>query len=211
GWSALGILFVVAPLVWPNVKPQPPVPSSIQKLYLPGKINVVEFADFECPFCRMLHPTLKKLVKEYEGRVNFVRLNMPLKSHEHAMDAAKGWVCGTAQNKKEPMADALFDAEDLSPIAIRRIAVSLGIDPTEFDRCVADPKTEAQIQAESKILKDAGFQGLPTTYVGGQALIGAQAEETFREAFADAERGDGSAGVPAPLFGAICILVLASF
>jgi len=205
-WIGLVALATAAPLVWPTFRPQPPVPQSIQQFYQSGKINVVEFADFECPFCRMLHPMLKKLVKEHEGKVNFVRLNMPLQRHEHAMDAAKGAVCAATQNKKEEMADALFESEDLSPTAIRRMAVALGVEPNAFDRCVSDPKTEAQIQQESKILKDAGFQGLPTTYVGAKGMVGALSEETFREAFAAAERGEGAEGIPAPAFIAVSLL-----
>jgi hypothetical protein len=119
------------------------------------------------------------------------------------MDAAKGAVCASAQGKKDQMADVLFDAEDLSPVAIRRMAVSLGVEPNEFDRCIVNPKTEAQIQAESKILRDAGFQGLPTTYVGARGMVGALGEDTFREAFAAAERGEGAEGVPPIAFGAL--------
>lgn len=199
-WIALGAIALVAPLVWPKVRPLPPVPPAIAAYYQPGKINVVEFADFQCPFCRMLHPLLKKLVAEYGERAHFVRLNMPLQSHLQAMGAAKAAVCGEDQGRKEQMADALFEAEDLGEAQLRRIAVSVGLDPQRFDACFADRKTQQRVQRESQILRDAGFQGLPTTYVGGRTLTGLRSEDVFREAFEAAARGGDESGIPGWMF-----------
>lgn len=202
-WVLFAVAAVGAPLAWPRLRPQAPVPAGIASYYQPGKINVVEFADFECPFCRALHPLLKKLVKEREGKVNFVRLNMPLPRHTSAMDAAKAAVCAEAQGKGDEMADQMFEVEDLSPANLRRIAVGIRLDPRAFDACFAAPATVERIQRESKILRDAGFQGLPTTYVGARQIVGAQAEEVFREAFDQAARGEGGGGVPGGVFAAI--------
>jgi predicted DsbA family dithiol-disulfide isomerase/uncharacterized membrane protein len=205
-WFVIGGVAVAAPLMWPAFKPQPPVPAGIARYYQPGKINVVEFADFECPFCRKLHPVLKKLIEENGDKVRFVRLNMPLPQHAHALDAAKGAVCGEKLGKKEEMADRLFASEDLSPAGIRKVAIELGLNVTEFDACVVDPDTTARIERESQLLRDAGFQGLPTTFVGPKQLVGARSEEAFREAFAQAEHGDGAAGVPIWLFFGIAVI-----
>ena len=92
-WSALGALAVVAPLVWPSVRPAAALPAGVRERHVAGKINVVEFVDFQCPFCRMFHPTLKKVVNEYGERVNFIRLDLPLESHEFARGAAKAHLC----------------------------------------------------------------------------------------------------------------------
>lgn len=202
-WVAFSFAAVATPVAWPSLRPEAPVPPGILSYYQSGKINVVEFADFECPFCRSLHPQLKKLVKEHEGRVNFVRLNMPLPRHTSALDAAKAAVCGEAQGKGDEMADRLFEVEDLSQTSLRRIAASLRLDVKAFDACFVSPATVERIQRESKILRDAGFQGLPTTYVGSKQLVGALGEEVFREAFAEAARGGGSQGVPPGVFAAV--------
>lgn len=198
GWAWIGLagLAIAAPLVWPKLQPKAPVPDGIRQYYKAGKINVVEFADYECPFCRALHPTLKKLVGEYGDRVNFVRLNMPLTRHERARDAAKAVVCASAQGREEAMADALFESEDLSPPTLRRIAVGLGVEPKKFDDCLVDPKTNERITRESQILRAAGFQGLPTTYVGASQIVGARGEDVFREAFEQAARGDTGTAIP---------------
>jgi predicted DsbA family dithiol-disulfide isomerase/uncharacterized membrane protein len=199
-WVMLGALAVGAPLLWSDLRPQPPVPPGVLAHYHAGKINVVEFADYECPFCRLLHDRLKTIIKDYPNKVNFVRLNMPLQSHASARYAARAGVCAEAQGKGEPMADHLFSAEDLSPAANRRAAGELGLELSAFDRCVDNSETDRRIDAEAKILRDAGFQGLPTTFVGSRMIVGAQPEEVFREAFARAERREGESGIPGPVF-----------
>ncbi len=202
-WVLFAVAAVGAPLAWPRLRPQAPIPAGIASYYQAGKINVVEFADFECPFCRALHPLLKKLVAENPGRVNFVRLNMPLPRHARALDAAKASVCAETQAKGDPMADKLFDDDNLSRTNIRRIAVELGLDAKAFDACMEAPTTAERIARESKILRDAGFQGLPTTWVGARQIIGLQSEEAFREAFQQAARGEEVKGLPAGVFAAI--------
>lgn len=207
-WIVLAILALLAPYAWSQLKPNPALPPAIARLYQPGKINIVEFADFECPFCRALHPTLKKLVSERPDKVHFVRLNMPLPRHPNAMDAAKGAVCAEEQGKKDEMADALFESEDLSPRGVQRIAATLHLDMPKFQECIVNPNTHARIDREQQILRDAGFQGLPTTYVGDRMIVGAHPEEAareavFREAIDDAARGQGGGGVPAWLFALV--------
>ncbi len=206
-WVVLGALAVAAPLAWPRLRPRPPVPPAIAALYKPGKINVVEFADFECPYCRMLHPQLQKLFAAYAGQVNFVRLNMPLSQHLHAHDAARAYVCAEAQGKGDVMANALFEAEELTPSATRRLAVGFGVDVDRYDHCIVDPATDAHIDAEQKILHDAGFEGLPTTWVGNQQIIGAQPEDVFRKAFDQAAAGDGGVGIPGPIYAIAAALL----
>jgi predicted DsbA family dithiol-disulfide isomerase len=191
-WAWIGLAFAaaIAPLLWNRVRPAPPVPAEVQKLYAPGKINVVEFADFECPFCRLLHERLKAIIESYPGRVHFVRLNMPLDSHPNARGAAYASICAEAQGKGEPMADLLFKNEDITSSGNRDTAAKLGLDLTAFDRCVRAPDTEARVQRESAILRAAGLKGLPTTYVGALEIVGAQPEEVFRDAFERAARGE---------------------
>jgi predicted DsbA family dithiol-disulfide isomerase/uncharacterized membrane protein len=208
-WPALGVLALLAPLSWPELRPAAPVPAGVQKLYQSGKINVVEFADYECPYCRRLHPLLKTVVASYPGKVNFTRLNLPLHSHEFAHGAAQAQVCAREQGQGDAMADRLFSAADLRPEANRNTAKELGVELAAFDQCIASGKADRIIDAESKILIDDGLRGLPTTYVGAKTIIGAQAEEVFRDAFDRAERGEGEEGVPAPVYW-LAVLAIAA-
>jgi predicted DsbA family dithiol-disulfide isomerase/uncharacterized membrane protein len=195
-WPALGALAILAPLAWPRVRPAAAIPDGVARLYAPGKINVVEFADYECPFCRALHPLLKSVIASYPGKVNFTRLNLPLQSHEFARVAARAQVCAREQGKGDALADLLFRAEDLRADADRVLAESIGTNLAQYDECLASGKADKLIDQESKILLDAGFEGLPTTFVGAQTIIGLRSEEVFRDAFDRAERGDGGHGIP---------------
>jgi predicted DsbA family dithiol-disulfide isomerase len=194
-WWGLGALAVLAPLTWPGVKAAPPVPAGVLALYQPGKLNVVEFADFQCPACRRFSGILKEALASYGSRVHFVRLNKPLDMHQYARDAAHAAVCAEAQHKAEPMADALFAADDLTPAGIDKIAASLGLDAKEFESCVLDPKTEARVERESALLVPPELEGLPTTYIGGKRLLGVQSPEVVADALERAARGEGATGI----------------
>jgi uncharacterized membrane protein/predicted DsbA family dithiol-disulfide isomerase len=210
-WWVLGVLALGAPLLWPLVKAAPAVPAGVLRYYVPGKLNVVEFADFQCPACRRFHAVLKPILRQYGERVHFVRLNKPLASHAYAQDAARAAVCGEAQGKREPMADALFATADLSPAGIDRVAKDVGLDEKAFESCMLDPATNARVDRESSLLVPPELEGLPTTYIGGKRLLGVQSPEAVEDALERAARGDGVSGISglvyAPLV-ALCVLLV---
>ncbi|HEX9619364.1 MAG TPA: thioredoxin domain-containing protein [Polyangiaceae bacterium] len=212
-WSVLGALLFVVPLVWPSYRPQAPVPAAIAAYYRPGKINVVEFADFECPFCRALHHRLGPLLSEYGDRVHFERLNMPLERHLYARDAARAAVCAKYQGHEPEMADHLFEADDLRANALERAAADLGLDVAAYQRCIDDPKTDAAIDEQARVLLEAGFEGLPTTYIGAERLVGAVPNEVLRDALERAQASGAARGVSALSFfgaaGLVGFLVIA--
>ena len=194
-WWAFGALAIAAPVIWPHVQKSPSVPSAVQRLYVPGKINVVEFADFQCPACRHFAGILKETLAAYGDRVHFVRLNKPLSMHQHAPLAARAAVCAEAQQQAEPMAEALFGTDDLTPAGIARLAQALGLDAHAFESCLADPATRARVDRESSLLVPPELEGLPTTYIGGKRLLGVQSPETVTDALERAARGEGSTGI----------------
>jgi len=208
-WPLLACLALLGPLAWPRVRPVAPVPPGVQKLYQPGKINVVEFADYECPYCRELHPQLKAVIDSYPGKVNLTRLNWPLKSHEFARPAAQAHVCARAQGKGDAMADRLFAAEDLHPSSNRALARELGVELAAYDLCLSSGTADKLIAADAKVLPE-GIQGLPTTYVGAITILGAQQEAVFRDAFDRAERGEGEHGVPASIYWSLVLALAAA-
>jgi predicted DsbA family dithiol-disulfide isomerase len=211
-WWAFGALALAAPLLWPIVKSAPAVPGKVLAYYAPGKLNVVEFADFQCPACRRYHEVLKPILRRYGERVHFVRLHKPLASHHFAQDAAHAAVCAEQQGKLEPMADALFTTPDLSPTGIDRIAQAVGLDTKAFESCVLDPKTKARVERESSLLVPPELEGLPTTYIGGKRLLGVQSPEAVEDALQRAERGEGTSGlawfVYVPLVALCALLIL---
>ncbi|MGC4090721.1 MAG: thioredoxin domain-containing protein [Polyangiaceae bacterium] len=209
-WGSLAAIAALGPTLWPELRPLPPVPSAIGAYYKPSKINVIEFADFECPFCRELHGRLHTLLKRYGDKVHFVRLNMPLERHPFARDAALAAMCSEASGKSDALAEFLFTTEDLSLPTIKRKVGELGIDLTSFDACLAAPTTKARLDREIQALRDAGFQGLPTTYVGGRRIVGAQSDDAFLSALDHAAEGDDIRGIPgwAYLIGIVMLIAV---
>ena len=207
-WTALAGIAVSAPLVWVAVKPSPPVPAAITALYVPGKINVVEFGDFECPFCRAFHPVLQGVLHDYPpDTVHFVRKHVPLEAHEAARPAARADVCAEAQSKGEALADRLVQI-DLSPSANRRAALEIGVDATRFDSCMGSSEPDVRIDDDTKLLKSVGMEGLPTTYIGGKRLLGAVSEEAVRDAVEKAKTGAGNGGISGWVYGAAVLALL---
>jgi thiol-disulfide isomerase/thioredoxin len=186
-WMAIAGALVLAPLLWSAIRPPTPIPGRIAALHVPGKINVVEFADFECPYCRKLHGLLTPLVTEYGDQVNFLRIQRPLMQHRHAEQAARAALCAEAQGRGEAMADKLFTTP-LSLEAISSIAEGLQLDPLAYDACMGDPRTTAKLEQHAALLPDEELQGLPTTYVGDQPFVGVPTEAALRDAFERAKR-----------------------
>lgn len=206
-WVAIAVLLVAAPLLWNGVRPETPVPSSIRALYVPGKINVVEFADFECPFCRRLHGVLKPLLAQYGDRVAFQRYMRPLAMHEHAELAARAGLCAKAQGKGEEMADRLFTIP-LSEDSIVGSAEALRLDPARYDACMGSAETTAELERHAALLPDEQFKGLPTTYIGNAVIVGVPSELALRDALDRALRPP-RASLSGPVYVALTVLALA--
>lgn len=209
-WAGLGALAIAAPLLWPKLRPAAPVPAAIRELYEPGRINVIEFADFECPHCRDLHGRLKEVLAEYGDRVRFERRHVPLPMHPGAQGAARAALCAEAQGQGEAMADYLFTAEQLTPAGHRRAAERLNLDLERFDACVKEPATDARIASDIELLREVGFEGLPTTYIGGQRILGAERTEVFRDALETAARGEDRLGLPGWAYALLCLALAAA-
>lgn len=207
-WASAGLaaLSVLGPVVWHALKPPPPIPPAIAALHQPGRINVVEIVDFQCPHCRNLHKTLKPLLAEYGEQVHFVRLHRPLENHPMAEPAARAAICAEAQGKGEAMADRLFSME-LSHAGILAAGRELELDGLAFASCLQAPATTQVLEQHAAVLDPEDFKGLPTTYVGTRVIIGARPEATFRAAF-EAARKAPPLGVTGPVYVAALGLLL---
>lgn len=180
-WAGLLVACAASPILWYAVRPEPAVPPLVRALYVPGKLNVIEFADFQCPHCRSLHQILKPLLHEYGDRVHFKRLHMPLPFHTQARAAAAAALCAEDQGKGEPMADLLFErrlGEEHYPAYARE----LGLDAQRFESCLKDPATDAKIEQDVARFRDSNLRGLPTTFIDQQRIGGAKPIGVFREA-----------------------------
>lgn len=148
-------------------------PACVAREQVPGEVTVVEFVDFECPFCRMLAPRLAEALRQAHVPVRVVRKMVPLPMHPHAMPAALAWCCAAAQGKGDQMADALFAAppEQLTSDGCEKIAAHVGCDLDRYRRDL--PAMVGKVAADMLDARGGDVHSLPTVFVGGERLTGA--------------------------------------
>lgn len=155
-----------------------------------GKVTVVDFVDFECPFCRMTHADLGPLLADRKDKVRVARKHVPLRMHPHAMDAARAACCGEKLGKADEVAESLFKADpaDLTPEGCAKIAETNGLDVARFRECFTSAETEARIKADGETWRAAHGHGLPTLFIDGTKLEGAQEPEVLKSTLDSAIR-----------------------
>lgn len=148
-----------------------------------GQATVVEFVDFQCPFCRKSHVMLAPLLAARKGRVRVVRKHVPLPMHVNAAPAARASVCADAQGRGDDMADALFRAPvfDIDEVGCAQIAERLGLDLARFSACVSDATTARRIEQDERDFDAVGGTGVPLLYVGTERLEGMQDADTLEK------------------------------
>jgi protein-disulfide isomerase len=145
-------------------------------------IEMIEFSDFECPFCQRANPTVTRVLAAYGDRIRFVYRNYPLPSHPHAQAAAEAAQCADEQGKFWPYHDRLFaNAGRLSEDDLKAAATAVGLDRPRFDACVASHKYRDRIEADIAAGNDAGVTGTPAFFINGRALSGAQPFDAFKQ------------------------------
>jgi len=141
-------------------------------------VTVVEFSDFQCPFCKKARATLSELVKLYPDQVRLVFKNFPLDSscnpyirgqlHPLGCRAARMARCAGRQGRFWEVHDAIFELPELSPDALDGLAASLGLDESELASCMADEEPASRIRADIDEGRKLGVMGTPTLYVNGR-------------------------------------------
>lgn len=172
-WSAVATIAIVAPFVWGEFPVLPPMPADILAQQVADKVTMVEFTDFECPYCRMLHPVIRELESRYEGRIALIRRMMPLSMHPGATPAALLYLCAP-QGDKERVADALYTVEEreLTRAGCIELAVRLGLDREAITRGFDAPETLAALARDRAMFERLGQAGLPRTFVGARVVMG---------------------------------------
>jgi protein-disulfide isomerase len=146
-------------------------------------VTIVEFADFQCPFCGRVEPTLVDLLKKYNGKVSLAFRDFPLRAaHPFAEGAAEAGRCAEAQGKFWPMHDALYaDQSKLSADDLIKTAATVGMDRSSFAACLKSGKYSAAIEQDEAIGSKAGVTGTPAFFINGRFLSGAAPEEQFQQ------------------------------
>lgn len=154
----------------------PPVVAEELARTPPGMVTIVDFADFECPWCRLNHTSLRPLLEANKGKIRVARKQVPLSMHVHAMTAARTAVCAEKLGKGEVVAEALFsvDPTNLDLAGCETIARAAGLDLTAFRACFNEPTTLERIEKDRADFRASGSKGLPTLWIGTERLEGAQ-------------------------------------
>jgi protein-disulfide isomerase len=145
-----------------------------------AKITIVEFADFECPFCGRAAEVVEQVLAEYPGKVRLVFRHFPLSIHAQAPKAAEASACADEQGRFWEFHDSLFESRALEIEALKAQAGRLGLDAARFERCLDSGQMEPLVRKDLAAGQQAGVGGTPAFFVNGVLLSGAQPVEAFR-------------------------------
>jgi len=139
-------------------------------------VTIVEFSDFQCPYCRALKPTLDQVEQTYGDQVRFVFRQFPLTSiHPQAYAAAQASLCARDQDQFWPMHDAMFaNQRALAPDDLKATARELGMDGDAFDACLDSGQYSEEVAEDLRAGQAAGVGGTPKIFINGRALSGAK-------------------------------------
>ncbi len=156
-----------------------------------AKVTMVEFTDFECPFCsRFYNDSYKALVKKYveSGKMRVVFHNLPLSFHPNAHISAQAVECAADQNKYNELHDLLFQkqtewasepTDTVSSKYFEAYAKEIGMNVAAFKKCVDSGEKKAAVDADVALGTKVGASGTPTFYFNKEQLVGAQPLATF--------------------------------
>jgi protein-disulfide isomerase len=136
-------------------------------------VTIVEFSDFQCPYCRSVVATLKDLSARYPDRVRWVFRDFPLENlHPEASLAHEAARCAGDQGKFWPYHDLLFAETNLTPDALKRYAAQVGVEASAFAQCLESRRHRAAVAADVAAGAQLGVTGTPTFFINGRPLVG---------------------------------------
>lgn len=146
-------------------------------------VTIVEFSDFQCPYCRLMAMSLHHLANRYPGKLRIVFRNYPLDAacnpeikrvmHQYACESARVAHCAHKQGKFEETYSLIFeDQSTLAPGVPARIAAKAGVDPTQLEACVNDPATAMAIARDIEEGRQLQVESTPTLFFNGHKVEG---------------------------------------
>jgi protein-disulfide isomerase len=163
-------------------------PPKVQVAFDPARVRgnpkapvmIVEFSDYQCPYCRQVETTLKEVLAKYGEKVSLAYRDFPLTQiHPQAQMAAEASRCAGEQGKFWEYHDQLYNSSNLDRPALADYARALKLDEKQFDSCLAGGKYRAQVERDLQEGTQAGVSGTPGFFINGVSLTGIQPLETF--------------------------------
>ncbi len=173
---------VVVQLPYPDL-PRMPVSADDDPFIGPetALITIVQFADYQCPYCGKAQESIDQVMTNYEGKVKFVFRDFPLSFHDEATPAAAAANCAGKQDKFWPYHGAIMkNQKALSEADLQKLAAENGLDIAKWDECRKDPAIVAEIEKDEADGAQAGVTGTPAFFINGIFLNGAQPYEKFK-------------------------------
>ncbi|MBF0141948.1 MAG: thioredoxin domain-containing protein [Magnetococcales bacterium] len=159
-------------------------------------VTVVEFSDFECPYCSRVQDVLGQLLAHYGDRIRIVFRHFPMPFHANAAKASEAGQCAEEQGKFWPFHDAMFKQQNkLTVPDLKALAKATGLDAAKFDACLDGGTQAARVKADREEGERLGVSGTPTFFVNGISMVGSLPLEEFKTAI-DAELAAAKAAAP---------------
>jgi protein-disulfide isomerase len=169
-------------------------PPKVSVAYDPARVRgnpeapvmIVEFSDYQCPYCQRVEPTVKELLAKYGDKVSLAYRDLPLRQiHPQAQIAAEASRCAEEQGKFWEYHDQLFAAPALDRDSLVQYARDLKLDDKQFDSCLTSGKYKADIDKDLREGMQAGVNGTPGFFINGVTLSGAQPKDAFEHVIDD--------------------------
>lgn len=155
---------------------------------LNGDVTIVEFSDYQCPYCKKAHAAIKSVIAS-DGKVKLVYKDLPILG-EASKIAAVAALASIKQGKHDAFHDALMtNTAKLDSDRIFDIAASVGIDVAQLKKDMEDPKIKATIDRNMALAQDLGVRGTPAFVIGKQFVPGAVEADALKQLIADARKG----------------------
>lgn len=144
-------------------------------------VTIVEFSDFECPFCKQVQSALKQTLESYGREVRLVFKHLPLEGHRNSLPAARAAFCAAEQDRFWQFHDAVFAAGNLSPPVFERIASDLGLGLPKFRECVATERSRTAVVKDIEAARRLGIESTPSFVINGKVINGALSFADFQK------------------------------
>ena len=167
--------------------PPPPFVTELDDGVSPAKgatkplVTIVEFSDFECPYCSEVQTTLKQVMENYGKDVRLVFKHLPLEGHRHSLPAARAAFCAAEQDRFWQFHDALFALRNLSPGVFDQIATDLGLGMTKFRACLTSEQSRSAIVKDIETARLFSIDSTPSFIVNGKLIKGALSFNEFQK------------------------------
>lgn len=143
-------------------------------------VTLVEYADYECPYCQQIVPVVAKLRSEFKDHLAYAYKDLPLPMHANAQKAAEASRCAESQGKYWEYHDLLFARKQLEPDSLKGFARELKLDGEKFDKCLDSGEKAEAVRLHASEAQSLGLQGTPSFFVNGRAVNGAVSYESLR-------------------------------